>query len=231
MVWLYLWLLAVPATVLIAVPALDQWVARLFADGATFPFEHSWFTVVMYYSIRALSVLFFGTVVTAAVWCARTKRKFYGLRPRAANYLFLVALVAPCLLANYAVKEIWNRPRPRETLEFGGHLEFSRVLVPQEPDDEDAHSFVSGHAAVGFFPLALCPLIPCCRRRRRFAAGILAFGYVIGMGRMIQGAHWASDIVFSGVLTVLVAHTIHYMLFRLWPAPTPPPSPMPQTTS
>ena len=53
----------------------------------------------------------------------------------------------------------------------------------------------------------------CPRRRRKIAATALGLGYFIGLCRLIEGAHWPSDVVYSGVLTLGAVYALHRLVF------------------
>jgi membrane-associated phospholipid phosphatase len=61
-------------------------------------------------------------------------------------------------------------------------------------------AFVSGHAALGFSLVAFAFLVPPGLARRAILAAALAIGVVIGLGRIAQGAHFLSDVVYAGLL-------------------------------
>jgi membrane-associated phospholipid phosphatase len=111
-------------------------------------------------------------------------------------FLVLVLVIGPGLLVNEVIKADSGRARPRTTQVFGGDLRFTPAF---EHSDQCARncSFVSGHAAMGFYPLVFAWLT---RKRRWLAAGI-ALGSLVGLGRMAQGAHFLSDVVFAFWLT------------------------------
>ena len=81
-------------------------------------------------------------------------------------YLLLLLLIGPGLVANGLLKEHWGRARPREVVEFGGQKQFTPALVPTAQCATNC-SFVSGHAAMGFYPLGMA----WATRRRRWLAG------------------------------------------------------------
>ena len=111
---------------------------------------------------------------------------------RAAIYLFLLLLIGPGLLVNGALKENWGRARPREVTEFGGPQTFTPALIPAAQCDTNC-SFVSGHAALGFYLIGVAWVT---RQRRWLLAGIV-LGALVGAGRIMQGGHFLGDIVFS----------------------------------
>ncbi len=117
---------------------------------------------------------------------------------RASIFLIAVMALGPGLLVNAVFKEHWNRPRPREIVQFGGRYEYQKPLVIGE-NGEGKKSFPSGHAAMGFFFIA--PYFILLAKDRRAAhmwlmVGV-AYGLYIGLARMVQGAHWPSDVLWS----------------------------------
>lgn len=126
------------------------------------------------------------------------------LEPYREAGFFLAALLAlgPGLIVNGVFKPHWHRPRPVQTLAFGGSEPF--VPVWNLGASPQSRSFPSGHASMGFYLLA--PAFLLYRRWRwvlAFTALGLVGGLVIGMGRIMQGAHYPSDVVWSGGMVYL----------------------------
>jgi lipid A 4'-phosphatase len=137
-------------------------------------------------------------------------------RPDRTAALFVVALLAlgPGLIVNTVFKDHWGRPRPADIVQFGGTETYRSFWHPGLP--ERGRSFPSGHAAVGFFLMA--PFFVLRRRapgwaRRALAAGIL-YGSLMGLGRMIQGGHFLTDVIWSGCMVYFTGLFLYY-LFRL----------------
>ena len=138
------------------------------------------------------------------------------LRPDRAAALFIVAFLAlgPGLVVNTVFKDNWGRPRPADIVQFGGKEVYRPVWSAGEP--KLGRSFPSGHAAVGFFLMA--PYFVLRRRapawaRKALAVGIV-YGMLMGLARMIQGGHYLTDVIWSGVLVYLTGIVLYY-LFRL----------------
>lgn len=146
-----------------------------------------------------------------AAWTILRKRNFFLCHRRAALYLLLAALLGPLLLVNGVFKEHWGRARPSQVVEFGGAKQFTRAAVPAGQCEKNC-SFVSGHAAAGFYILALAFVLP---RRRKFW---LLFGTGLGLGigfvRIVQGGHFFSDVIFCGIVVYLTARILHAVMFR-----------------
>jgi len=113
--------------------------------------------------------------------------------------LLLLVLVVGALVHG-PVKQYWSRPRPVQVLEFGGSEVYSSPLAPAGLHSErKRYSFVSGHAASGFALLAPA-LFAAPARRRWWGRAALGLGLLIGLGRILQGGHFLSDVLFAGLL-------------------------------
>jgi lipid A 4'-phosphatase len=131
---------------------------------------------------------------------------------RATLFLMAVLAVGPGLVVNGVFKSYWGRARPRDVVEFGGTRTFTPAFVISDQCDRNC-SFTSGHASVPFAFMALGLLL----RRRRWAvfAGAATFGGLVGLGRIVQGAHYLSDVIFSGVFVFVIAYLLAHYAFRL----------------
>lgn len=119
---------------------------------------------------------------------------------------FAVSMVlGPGLIVNTMFKNHFGRPRPIQVTEFGGPLEV--IPLGQPGIAGKGKSFPSGHASMGFF-LGL-PAFLFLRRHRGWCVGFFALGVVaggvMGLARILQGAHWLSDILWSGLFVHFTA--------------------------
>jgi lipid A 4'-phosphatase len=119
-------------------------------------------------------------------------------------FFALVLIIGPGILVNLVCKPYWSRPRPRATKTFQGPRDFLPVLY--RGFGEEDSSFPSGHAAMGFY--LMTPAF-VCRRRPWTAAAFLVFGLscgvMMGLARMVAGAHFPSDVFWSGGLIYFTA--------------------------
>lgn len=144
-------------------------------------------------------------------------------RLRCGMFLLLTLLIGPGLLVNVVVKDCWNRARPREIAEFGGQEQFTEFAMPGF--SLHSKSFPSGHASIAFF--LLTPAFVFWRQGFRrvgncwLALG-LGYGLLMGMARVLQGAHFPSDILGSAMIVYACGYGFSWVLAppaaRLLPA-------------
>jgi membrane-associated PAP2 superfamily phosphatase len=136
---------------------------------------------------------------------------------RRAGLYLMISLVLCHVLVNPILKKYYNRARPRETVLWGGQRPYTPVLALPR-GDEKGRSFPSGHAAAGFSFAALYFAFRD-RQRALALAGLalgLAHGLLNGAGRISQGAHFPSDVLWSfGVVWFTC-----WALYRWWYRPS-----------
>lgn len=104
------------------------------------------------------------------------------------------------VVVNGIFKTFWGRARPIDVVEFGGDKIFTPPLMISNQCNYDC-SFMSGHAAIGFWVVCFAFLAP--KKHRKMAiAGAIIFGSLLGLARIAEGLHFFSDVVFAGVVTV-----------------------------
>lgn len=132
-------------------------------------------------------------------------------------FLILTLGIGSGLIVHAVLKDHWGRPRPKQTIEFGGSQPFRAFYEPnflQQP--EPSKSFPSGHASVGFFFCAVALLGWHYRHRTLFYTGILLFiflGGILSWTRVAQGGHYLSDTLFSAAIMWLTAFTLYRFIF------------------
>ena len=135
---------------------------------------------------------------------------------RRALALVLVLMLGLLGAVNGVLKEHVGRPRPYTVQAFGGPHPYQRV-GDTSPYCRHNCSFVSGHAATGFVLMA-CGLLGAPAVRRRWAWVGIGVGSLVGAGRVVQGGHFFSDIVFAGLVIggVCIAVRVCWVRRRWW---------------
>lgn len=123
------------------------------------------------------------------------------MRPalRVGAYLIAATAIGPGLITNELLKEYWGRPRPRDVQDVGGRYAFEPVLVYDA--SSPGKSFPSGHASAAFsvmilYFVALHQRWPHWTRWAFLVSGLI-FGILMGIARMVQGGHFASDVLWA----------------------------------
>jgi lipid A 4'-phosphatase len=134
-------------------------------------------------------------------------------RRRIGLFLVLFLLLGPGLLINTLFKDHWGRPRPVDIREFGGANTFLPAWVKGRAGD--GKSFPSGHSSVGFFLFAPFFFLRGKTKKWAFIFLVLGtlYGLLLGLGRIIQGGHFLSDVLWAGGFTYLAGLILSY-IFR-----------------
>lgn len=193
-------------------PGLDLAASSLFyRPGQGFYLRNSAYAQAWYEGIPLLRswLVLPGSLLLLALWAAR-RRLPLGITLRALLLFLLTLGLGWALLVNELVKNHSGRARPRDVSEFGGDRVFTPAFVPADQCEKNC-SFVSGHTAFVFSGFALALV---ARRRRAAILLVCVAGTLAGLGRVMQGAHFLSDVVFSGVFMFAVAWLLHRALYR-----------------
>lgn len=186
---------------------LEYWLAKLLYQpdlstplGATAWWLRQWGAAVPgYLALAGLLVLFW-----PKLWQRRP------LLYQACAVLAFTALLGAGLINQVVVQELADRHRPRETLLVGlaGH---------QLPAELVGNSMPSGHAGIAFALAA--PFFVWRRRRPQWARlalwGGLAVGAMVGLGRIVLGAHYLSDVFIAAAISLATASFLAAGMARL----------------
>jgi len=204
--------LAATVTVLFAVTPLDLMAARVFYRPD--PLDHWPLARELPWSVLYRLAPWITAVLVLAGLAALTHADWR----RHGIFLLLSVVIGPGLLVNTLFKDHWGRPRPRDVVEFGGPLHYR--LAPL-PGGEGGASFPCGHCSVGFLFAAGWWMWK--RHRPAWAWASLALGlaagFALGLGRMAAGGHFLSDVIWSALLALGVAHVVYYFVLsrpRRW---------------
>jgi membrane-associated PAP2 superfamily phosphatase len=209
---------ALLAIVLLAVfesSLLDVRIENLFFDPATrtFPLRDDWFFETVIHDAGRLPVILIG-VALAAGFALSFRRA--GLRPWRRSLFFgaLCVAAAPLAVAGLKAGSVIHCPRTLEL--YGGRQPYIRLLGAIPNGTKRGHCWPGGHSSGGF---ALMALYFVFRRRKPLAArvclvGALAYGLALGMGRVVQGAHFVSHILWAALVCWAVILALYELLLR-----------------
>ncbi|SDD74492.1 phosphatase PAP2 family protein [Rhodospira trueperi] len=198
--------------VFVVFPQVDLGVSALFYDPATQRFVSEG-PLLNLIRKGVPPVLYAVVLFLVLIWLG--DRLGPGLRagwPRGRHIAFLVLSLAlgPGLIVNGVLKEFWGRARPNDIAAFGGAGHYTPPFMIADQCATNC-SFVSGHAAIGFWVVAFALLVPS-RWRRTAIAAALAFGVIVGGARIVVGAHFLSDTLFAAIIVVTLTVWLHRQL-------------------
>jgi lipid A 4'-phosphatase len=205
--------MAVMAALFSIWPGLDLAVSAWFWDPviADFVGDHVPLIDAMFDIIPHLSAFIIVALLLAFI-ASQFDRGANGRQRRiCCAYLVLVLALGPGLVIDVVLKDYWGRARPAKITTFGGHANFSAALLPSDQCRNNC-SFVSGHASAGFFFVSLGFLGGRAARLRWTLIG-LTLGGIAGLGRVSQGGHFLSDVIFSFYCTWFTAWLV-WIVFR-----------------
>ncbi|GAB5467902.1 MAG: hypothetical protein Kilf2KO_09320 [Rhodospirillales bacterium] len=214
---LYLLILSGTALAFALWPNLDyaaSEMAREVAGGSFAPNDGTWW--VLYAGMKPAFFVFMGAVVVLGLVARILRRPVLGITPRRALFIVVALALIQGLVIDLYLKGAFGRARPREIEAFGGALTYTPFYLVSDACRSNC-SFVSGHAGMAFATFVLC-FLPRARSRRLllFCAALL-FGLLTGWMRVIQGAHFLSDVLFSGLVVFGLTWLAALVFLRPWP--------------
>lgn len=161
------------------------------------------FLQFIYKAVDVISRLALFISIFTFVWLMlkRNAKAFY-----AAIVMFSL-LTGPLIAVNGIFKEHWGRARPLSVEEFDGKQQFTPAWIIADQCKHNC-SFTSGHAAAGF---ALCVGFFVSRRKIWLISG-LVLGGLVGLTRVMNGAHFLSDVIFSFFIVYIVSAVAAYVI-------------------
>lgn len=217
-------LLAIPlAAVLISTPDIDLAISSAVREACPIqsapgrPWCATWTVGLARQFFMVLFLLVGIATLVATVRVLVAKRCWFGSEQARCWFMIAVLIIGPGVVANLMFKDNLGRARPRDVIEFGGTKAFTPPLIPSSECPRNC-SFISGEASsmfAAFFALAL--LLP--QYRMGLLVTALATGLLAGMVRIIQGAHFLSDILFAGIFMALTVSVLHIAFIGLWRDP------------
>ncbi len=205
---------------------LDLRLAARFFDpqrGFPSPRELPWAWRLLYVAPSA-SVTLLGI---GAGLLLLASHRWTGWRPlrRYAVAVLLALALGPGLVINVVLKDFWGRPRPVHVRSFGGPWEYRESTQPGQPGR--GKSFPCGHSSAGYVGTIFWLILK--RRHRAWAVATLAasllYGTLLGLGRLMTGSHFASDVAWSAILTHGTNVLLYYFLLNIPGHEDSPPQP------
>ena len=174
-------------------PQIDIWTSALFFDSS-FYLKDQFFFWIIYKIFGALPLLLVPLLIGLSIYFFfKYRNSNESFKKNIYTFLTLSLVLGPGVLVNTILKNnSIGRARPSQITEFGGSADFTRAFEYSGACDKNC-SFVSGHASMGFYFIALGWLF---QSKRWFYIG-LAIGAIVGLTRIVQGGHFLSDTIFA----------------------------------
>ncbi len=191
---------------------MAAWFYRPGPNG-NWPLADYWLWAAFYELSWVLGLLIIIAAVTLIIGAARGSLD-PSWQPRGWT-LLLVMVLGVGLVVNVGFKDNFGRYRPRQIETFDGTHAYQVPLQPGIPGT--GKSFPSGHPSPAF---ALGMLYLIWRGRRPLLAWsslamALTLGALMGVGRMAAGAHFLSDIIWSGYLMFATSCITYYVIVNV----------------
>ncbi|MGN8260775.1 phosphatase PAP2 family protein [Pseudomonas sp. SMSB3] len=213
--WLYLGtpLAITLALLLLELTSLDMDIATLFFDPAAGQFigRHSYLLETVLHDRVKQGVIVLGLLALAAFALSLVWPRLFGWR-RELGCLVLALGLSTAFVT--PLKKVTQVQCPWSLTQFGGSETYSKLLEPRPATDKPGLCWPGGHAATGFCLFGLFFMLRDRRPRLARAAFVVALvaGSVLGLGRMMQGAHFLSHNVWTAVFCWLIGLGSYYLI-------------------
>jgi membrane-associated PAP2 superfamily phosphatase len=192
-----------------------SWVSRFYTAGGlqggwTHAREQPWGFFYDYGELPAIFLAIAAMALYVAAKLEKARREY----AKSCMVVVLTVVLGPGLLVNGILKPQWGRPRPSDVAAMGGTEKYHKVWPPAAA--KGGKSFPCGHCSMGFSLASgvafysFYPILSVCA-----LAGGLAFGVLLGVTRIIQGGHFPTDVLWSGILVLMLIATLYYFVFRI----------------
>jgi len=155
-----------------------------------------------------------------------------------AYFILSSSFLTAGVIVNWGFKAFWGRWRPRQTVEFGGEQPFYSVWEPafliQPESIGQGASFSSGHPtslliAICIYFVLKSPehFVSYFGKPNQWKLKLFNFikytylciallgGFLMGVGRVVQGAHFTSDVLWSYVFVFAPSAILYYYVFKI----------------
>ena len=185
---------------------LDLWITAYFwTPEAGFYMKDSGWADFLYVVFKHMPKFILPILLFAMIY--PQFKKAYKSAQKKATFLFVVLLIGPGIIVHLVFKDHWDRPRPRDVVQFQGEKEFNPAFIMADQPGKNK-SFASGHASMGFFFIAFAWI---ARQRRYFWLG-MTIGGLVSLGRMVQGGHFLTDILTAAFVVYFTCQVVAYYI-------------------
>ena len=134
----------------------------------------------------------------------------YKFRPKEIIFVWIAGVTTLIVVVNVLLKNMWDRTRPNDILEFGGNDVFTPWYKFGDSCVSNC-SFVSGDASVGFALIVFYFIT----KKNIFIYLSILFGTSLGFVRIIAGGHFFSDVIFSQIIVTGIMFSSFFIYKRV----------------
>lgn len=193
---------------------LDLAISNFFFQPSQSFSSNIFFSFLYNYGLIPAQLVFFIAAIVLFLACFFKKWKKWHAP---ALVLVLSLLIGGGLIVHEILKDHWGRPRPKQTVEFGGTQPFRPFYKPNilhQP--EPSKSFPCGHCTMGFYFFSLALVAKRLNYKKTFWISLviaLGLGISLSLARIAQGGHFFSDTLVSAIIMWLSAYLCDYWVF------------------
>ena len=194
---------------------LDRATLDPFFDSEThtFPLRHNKAFTFVFKELSKSLVIAFGVAIAIGLMISIRNRRLVAWR-RTMVYVLTCLALAPLVVA--ALKYSSCKHCPWDLAIYGGAAPYPGLLGCPPPSFGDGECFPSGHASGGFALFALYFAHRIHAPRRAWAWFVIAalYGSIMGVSRMVQGAHFLSHTVATAFVCWFVCLGLYELILR-----------------
>jgi len=200
---------------------IDERITGLFFDPVSqqFPFRKNWFLdLVMHHWIKYAVILLAVCVVVTYLCSFRVA----SLAPLRRLLLFLVLAMGLSTGTVSLIKRESPKQCPYDLRIYGGYAPYIALFEKAPPGVMPGKCWPAGHSSTGFCLMAFYFAGRYLRNRRLANWGLfggLGLGFILGFGRVMQGAHFLSHQLWAALICWLVMLVLYELLLRRQPDP------------
>jgi len=162
----------------------------------------------MTYIVLLAAIIFIG-----CLYIAYAKPSQWFIKYRRHAWVIIILVVSEIILIN-VLKHIWGRPRMRSIESIDQFLYWYQITGPAA--GEEFRSFPSGHTGNGFVAIVFTLFIAPHRKKllRWATAFAIIWGVFVAISRILLGAHFISDVIVGGYITLLLFYLFKGLLIK-----------------
>ena len=191
-------------------PTLDMYISGLFlGSDSKFLLQNYDILSIIFRKVLLPILLAYMLIVPIISYVFKIDKVYFGHKFLAKEIFFIwfSQIVTMLIFVNLILKNFWGRARPGDVVGLGG-VDYFTPWYEYSVSCNTNCSFVSGDASVGFSVIILYLIT----KNIVFFYISIVSGMVIGLVRIIEGGHFLSDVLFAGIVIII----LNSLLFALY---------------